>query len=202
MRLTKSLMAVLAATFGPVLTCASPISDSTVVNHVTLLSSTSAAKHEIPNSYIVVFKKDVDDNIFDTHQIWIQETQATSLKKRIQIPLSGKPSSFLSGFKHSFNINDGFKGYAGSFDESTINLIRSHPDVEYVEEDSVVCTSEEPSLEKQAPWGLARVSHRETLHFSTFNKYFYSADSGEGVNVYIINTGSDSEHVDFEDRVE
>ncbi|KAF3933649.1 Cerevisin [Dactylellina cionopaga] len=213
MKLTKSLMAVLAATSGPVLICASPIFDSTVVNRAPLLSSTSAADHEIPDSYIVVFKKGVDDKTVDAHQTWIQETHASTLKKRSQAPLGGKPSSsflntvvdeveeVLGGFKHSFDINGAFKGYAGSFDENTIDLIRSHPDVEYVEKDSkVYASADEPETEKSAPWGLARVSHRDRLTFGTFNKYLYSGEGGEGVNVYVIDTGTNYEHVDFEGR--
>jgi len=59
------------------------------------------------------------------------------------------------------------------------------------------CDSE---TERQAPWGLARISHRNTLNFGTFNKYLYSADGGEGVDAYIVDTGTNVEHVDFEGR--
>ena len=59
---------------------------------------------------------------------------------------------------------------------------------------------EDPSLEKNAPWGLARISHRDSLSFGTFNKYLYSADGGEGVDVYVIDTGTNVDHVDFEGR--
>jgi cerevisin len=55
-------------------------------------------------------------------------------------------------------------------------------------------------LEKNAPWGLARVSHRDTLSFGTFNKYLYTEDGGEGVDAYVIDTGCNIEHVDFEGR--
>lgn len=54
--------------------------------------------------------------------------------------------------------------------------------------------------EKNAPWGLARISHRDSLSFGTFNKYLYAADGGEGVDVYIIDTGTNVDHVDFEGR--
>lgn len=54
--------------------------------------------------------------------------------------------------------------------------------------------------EKQAPWGLARISHRETLNFGTFNRYQYSAGTGEGVDAYVIDTGCNIDHVDFEGR--
>ena len=60
--------------------------------------------------------------------------------------------------------------------------------------------SDTPETEKNAPWGLARISHRDSLSFGTFNKYLYSEDGGEGVDVYVIDTGTNIEHVDFEGR--
>jgi cerevisin len=74
--------------------------------------------------------------------------------------------------------------------------------VAFVERDQEVHTlsSDEPELEKNAPWGLARISHRDSLSFGTFNKYYYTADGGEGVDVYVIDTGTNIEHVDFEGR--
>lgn len=61
-------------------------------------------------------------------------------------------------------------------------------------------TDEEHETEKSAPWGLARISHRDSLSFSTYNKYLYSSDGGEGVDVYVIDTGTYIKHVDFEGR--
>lgn len=58
----------------------------------------------------------------------------------------------------------------------------------------------DPETEKQAPWGLARVSHRDALNFGTYNKYLYTAEGGEGVDAYVIDTGTNIEHVDFEGR--
>lgn len=59
---------------------------------------------------------------------------------------------------------------------------------------------EKPTTELGAPWGLARISHRDSLSFGTFNKYLYSADAGEGVDAYVIDTGTNVDHVDFEGR--
>lgn len=89
----------------------------------------------------------------------------------------------------------------------------THSQVEMIERDTMVhtmlpagikhsvtddkCDSE---VEKQAPWGLARISHRDTLGFSTYNKYLYSGEGGEGVDAYVIDTGTNTEHVDFEGR--
>lgn len=68
----------------------------------------------------------------------------------------------------------------------------------YVEEEKKDDCS--PETEKMAPWGLARVSHRKPLSFGTFNKYLYADEGGEGVDVYVIDTGTNIEHVDFEGR--
>jgi cerevisin len=59
---------------------------------------------------------------------------------------------------------------------------------------------DEHETEKNAPWGLARISHRDSLSFGNWNKYLYSADGGEGVDVYVIDTGTNTKHVDFEGR--
>lgn len=77
---------------------------------------------------------------------------------------------------------------------------RVHIQVEYIERDSVVWAMGEPLTEKNAPWGLARISHRDALSFGTFNKYLYTGDGGEGVDAYVIDTGTNYEHVDFEGR--
>lgn len=59
---------------------------------------------------------------------------------------------------------------------------------------------EDPAIEKNAPWGLARISHRDSLSFGSFNKYLYAEDGGEGVDAYVIDTGTNVDHVDFEGR--
>jgi len=48
--------------------------------------------------------------------------------------------------------------------------------------------------------GLARISHRPKLSFGTFTKYEYEPTGGEGVDVYIIDTGIYIAHEEFEGR--
>jgi len=107
----------------------------------------------------------------------------------------------FEGLKHTYNVAGNLMGYSGHFDEDVISEVRRHPDVAFVERDSIVRTMEDDyETEKNAPWGLARISHRDTLNFGSFNKYLYSPDGGEGVDVYVIDTGTNVEHVDFEGR--
>ena len=47
---------------------------------------------------------------------------------------------------------------------------------------------------------MARISHRDSLSFGSFNKYLYAEDGGEGVDAYVIDTGTNTEHADFEGR--
>ncbi|KAE9365398.1 serine protease [Stipitochalara longipes BDJ] len=167
-----------------------------------LISSSNSV--EVPDSYIVVFKKHVSEAAASDHHSWVQdihinnENERTELRKRSQFPLT---TDIFEGIKHTYNIAGSFLGYSGHFDDSVIEKVRRHPDVEYVEKDSVVHTlGDTGELEKNAPWGLARISHRKSLSFSDYNKYLYAADAGEGVDVYVIDTGTNIEHVDFEGR--
>ncbi|CAL3970975.1 hypothetical protein PZA11_007354 [Diplocarpon coronariae] len=168
-----------------------------------LISSSNSV--EVPDSYIVVFKKHVTEAAASEHHSWVQEAHLstekarTELRKRSQTPVT---EDIFEGLKHTYNIAGSFLGYSGHFDDSIIEKVRRHPDVEYVEKDSVVHTlgDTEGETEKNAPWGLARISHRKSLGFSDFNKYLYAADAGEGVDVYVIDTGTSIKHVDFEGR--
>ncbi|KAK9467605.1 peptidase S8/S53 domain-containing protein [Lipomyces arxii] len=163
-----------------------------------LLTTTTAAEHVIADSYIIVFKKHVDAAAASTHHSWVRSVHDNSMKKR------GLESPFLAsgiehGLKHVYDLTESFKGYSGRFEASTIEQIRKNPDVLYVERDSMVFATE-LATEGNAPWGLARVSHRPALNFGTFNKYLFDAEGGAGVTAYVIDTGINTEHVDFEGR--
>ncbi|KAI1614030.1 cerevisin [Exophiala viscosa] len=186
------------------LVAAGPLLIDTIHKNAAPIISSSNAK-EIPNSYMVVFKKHLTELDAAAHHSWVQdahlsqETRKQELRKRSQTAFSD--DTVFEGLRHVYNIPGGFLGYAGHFDEDVIELVRRHPDVEYIERDSEVHTLKEvPSLEKNAPWGLARISHRDALSFGNFNKYLYTNDGGEGVDAYVIDTGTNIEHVDFEGR--
>lgn len=188
----------------PLLASASPVLNvGTIHNDAAPILSSVNAK-EIPNSYMIVFKKHVKHTDAASHHDWVQNLHLSSqkeraeLRKRSQYPIS---TDIFEGLKHTYNIAGGLLGYSGHFDDETVEQIRRHPDVEYIEKDSEVHTMEDDvQIEKNAPWGLARISHRTSLSFGTWNKYLYSADGGEGVDVYVIDTGTNIKHVDFEGR--
>ncbi|KAM0705624.1 hypothetical protein Q7P35_006983 [Cladosporium inversicolor] len=185
------------------LATASPVLVNSIHNDAAPIISASNAK-EIADNYMIKFKDHVTQNLAAEHHGWVQDlhekTQVakTELRKRSQSPMV---DDIFNGLKHTYNIAGGLMGYAGHFDEDVIEQIRRHPDVELVERDQEVhVLGSESEVEKNAPWGLARISHRDSLSFGTFNKYLYTEDGGEGVDVYVVDTGTNVDHVDFEGR--
>jgi cerevisin len=172
----------------------------------------SVQSEQIPDSYIIKFKDHVNEDTASNHHTWVQDIHQGGEQSRLELRKRGEPLDAFSGMKHTFKIGN-FKGYAGHFHESIIEQVRNHPDVEFIERDTIVHTMLpvdsqdmvtedkcDPETEKNAPWGLARVSHRESLNFGSFNKYLYTEDGGEGVDAYVIDTGTNTDHVDFEGR--
>ncbi|ENH63977.1 Subtilisin-like proteinase Spm1 [Fusarium oxysporum f. sp. cubense race 1] len=137
-----------------------------------ILSSIDA--ETIPDSYIIKFKDHVDHAAASDHHMWVQDTHKQGETERLELRKRSVPftDKTFSGLKHTFDIGDAFKGYAGHFDESMIEKVRNHPDVEFIERDTLVHTMVPVSqnmitedkcdgeTERQAPWGLARISHR------------------------------------------
>ncbi|MFJ2407420.1 hypothetical protein ACIOUE_39710 [Streptomyces xanthochromogenes] len=54
--------------------------------------------------------------------------------------------------------------------------------------------------QKNAPWGLARISHRPKLTFATFDRFDFEEKVGEGVDVYVLDSGVSESYQDFEGR--
>jgi cerevisin len=123
----------------PLLAAASPVikTDSDVFNIGTInkdsapiLSSTNA--QEIPDSYIIVFKKHVTVDAAVRHHEWVRdlhtsaEVTRTELRKRSQYPFQ---DTVFQGLKHTYDIAGDFLGYSGHFDQDVIEAVRNNPDV-------------------------------------------------------------------------
>ncbi len=72
-------------------------------------------------------------------------------------------------------------------------MLTNSPKVEYIEHDAIVQAS---ATQTNADWGLARLSN--TSPSST--TYTYDDSAGEGVCAYVVDTGIDVTHPDFEGR--
>jgi len=141
----------------------------------------------IDGQYIVVFKKDTPDSVF--------ENQLNSAKAMVGEETIG----------HIFRA--ALKGFSSKLSESQLLQFRRNPFVEFIEADQVMkaievqdesaiaqhgCTHE-PSYS----WGQTRVSQREVL---LNGKYAAAASGGHGVDIYVVDTGVYVEHSDFQGR--
>lgn len=112
----------------PLLASASPFS-----SRAELAPLHASETHElVEDSYIVVFKDSVKHDDASAHHRWVQDLHTNAeasrfeLRKRSQIPIV---DTVFSGIKHTFNVAGSLMGYAGHFDEETLDEIRRHPDV-------------------------------------------------------------------------
>ena len=114
----------------PLLTSASPVVVDTIHNGAAPILSSIDAK-EIPDSYIVVFKKHVSHSTACTHHNWVRDQHSEVETLKSKRDLSQFPESVFGGLKHTFNIAGGLLGYSGHFDEQLIERVRNHPDVRH-----------------------------------------------------------------------
>ncbi|ORY02155.1 subtilisin-like protein [Basidiobolus meristosporus CBS 931.73] len=83
----------------------------------------------------------------------------------------------------------------GNYTKATLEYLRNHPLVDYIEKEAVIKAS---AYEKNPPsWGLDRID-QET--FPLDQTYNYPDSGGEGVDVFVIDTGIYVEHQDFDGR--
>jgi len=137
----------------------------------------SADKARIAGKYIVVFK---------------------------ETTTAGHFASFLADLKTTHNVfldhiyEHVFYGFAASLDKDQLMLVRTHPQVDYVEEDQLAHLNQGDCSETmEADWGLCRVSRR---NIDLDGEYFYPQNAGRVVDAYIIDTGIYTQHQDFQGR--
>lgn len=116
----------------PLLVSSAPTFSTETIHEGVAPLLSSANSVEVPDSYIVVFKKHVTEASASDHHTWVQdihtegEVQRTELRKRSQTPLT---TDIFEGLKHTYNIAGDFLGYSGHFDDDVIEKVRRHPDV-------------------------------------------------------------------------
>ncbi|KAI7870326.1 peptidase S8/S53 domain-containing protein [Spinellus fusiger] len=107
------------------------------------------------------------------------------------------------------SIDNNFVAISGVFKDSKfINYLHSQPSIDYIEPNYLykadilmpqdnydVSHIVENSL--AFDWGLSRISQR---NLGILNTYSYNTSAGSGVHVYVLDTGINTDHDDFENR--
>lgn len=115
-----------------------------------------------------------------------------------------KDATALSALDDAMNLlsqapehvfNNAFNGFSGSLDKETLDALRQHPDVDFIEQDATV-TLEAYVSQPGAPWGLGRISHKAPGSTT----YDYDDSAGLGTCSYILDTGISATHPDFGGR--
>ncbi|KND94727.1 Cuticle-degrading protease [Tolypocladium ophioglossoides CBS 100239] len=92
-----------------------------------------------------------------------------------------------------------FRGFAGHLSAEELKTLRNRPDVEYIEQDAIATQSDglqDYIQQANATWGLSRISHRK----AGGSTYGYHKTAGEGTCAYIIDTGIEHTHPEFQGR--
>ncbi|MBN1447439.1 MAG: S8 family serine peptidase [Bacteroidetes bacterium] len=127
---------------------------------------------DIKDRYIVVFKDEVGN----------PEAVANELTR-------GKNAKIHFTYRHAI------KGFAATIPEQALEGIRHNPNVDYIEEDGIVYKN---TIQYNPPsWGLNRIDQRD---LPLDNEYEYQNLEGEGVRVYIIDTGIKFDHTEYNGR--
>jgi subtilisin family serine protease len=92
-----------------------------------------------------------------------------------------------------YTYSKAFNGFAASLSQSELEDLQNNPDVDYIEQDAIITMS---ATQERAPWGLARISSAEPGG----STYTYDDSAGEGTCAYVVDTGIDVDHPDFEGR--
>ena len=135
-----------------------------------VVSANARAGEAIPDRYIVLFRKGVND--------------APGLARQL---------TNAHGGKLHFTYQHAVRGFAATLSPQAVAALENNPNVLMIEQDQIVALT---TIQSNATWGLDRVDQRN-LPLST--SYEYNA-TGAGVRSYIIDTGILTSHTEFGGR--
>ncbi|RPB25004.1 subtilisin-like protein [Terfezia boudieri ATCC MYA-4762] len=106
--------------------------------------------------------------------------------------------------KYVYN-NTHFKGFAASMSKHCVTQLSTFGGIKHYEEKAIFKAF---ATEDEAPWGLNRISKTGAVKGQGKNvldltfTYTFDESPGAGVDIYIVDTGIDTKHIDFNGRAE
>ncbi|KAJ9073143.1 proteinase B [Entomophthora muscae] len=140
----------------------------------------TSCKAPFQGSYIVTLNPSTKGDVLQDH-----------LKEVRKLIDSEKHSNEI---KHEYG--KALLGYSAKFTDDVLAKVKAMPEVKAVEKDQLI----EPAEIQTESWGLARLSSKDKLVKSESYSYNYDTSGGEGVDVYVIDSGIKTDHPEFEGR--
>jgi subtilisin family serine protease len=132
----------------------------------------------------------------DRHIVKFHESRSISLEDSLNSVAETLSTGSRSDNKIVHQYSEIFPGASVFADSAAVDRLRLLPEVRSVEPVYHVYSN---AAQRNATWGIARVSQREKLACSSY-EYNYDENAGQGVNIYVVDTGVNINHVDFEGR--
>nr|AJD23197.1 subtilisin-like protease 2 [Onygena corvina] len=147
----------------------------------------------VPGRYIVTLKDGLSASQIASHKEWLGSVHQANLNFAAnEVEQEGLSNHFNI---HKLNI------YAGGFDEKTVNDLRNSPYVKSVVPDQLAYVTV-TTTQRQTGWNLGYLSSKgkPVRNWDTKVDYSYDSKAGEGIWAYVLDTGTNINHVEFEGR--
>ncbi|CAJ2506316.1 Uu.00g004460.m01.CDS01 [Anthostomella pinea] len=149
----------------------------------------------LPLALAAPSKRDVPAPVIKPRGTLVEGRYIVKMKSDAETEAVAKSIMAIASDAHyTYNFDD-FQGYAAPMTADEVEALQNNPNVEWIEQDARVSISATVTQE-DADWGLARLSNTEPGSTT----YTYDESAGEGTCAYIVDTGIDVTHPDFEGR--
>lgn len=152
------------------------------------------AEKAIQNQYIVVFKENyISKQALSMMSNSLQPLSQKELKTQAVLSSIREMSSSY-GVAAESSYSSVLSGFSAKMDEKLLSAMLEDDRIEYIEQDQMMYAT---AVQPNATWGLDRVD-QNSLPLNRQYEYNYT---GDGVDMYIVDTGVLASHSDFGGRV-